>query len=249
MPLIKAQQAERVTDDAIVLDLGDLHRQGEQLKSRAKQIASDILREAQDQARQMTAEASESGQKQGYDAGYAQGLAEGRQAGADEALQQHKQQFEALSQTWATALDQWNASREHMMVEARQQLLHLACDLARRIVHRLPQIDPAVIEDQLAAAVGHVTHPSDMMIRIHPEDRPRVEQVWPKIAKRLNDQPHVQWIEDDQLTRGGCIVKQQAGEVDATLEVQLQRMIELILPDAAKPTEDQDRTAESKKAK
>jgi flagellar assembly protein FliH len=230
MPLVKEQNADLVQHEAIVLDLGDLRKQAEQIRDRARRQAGQILVEARQEAERLTAEARESGRQEGLEAGRAQGEQAGREAGHAQALQQSAEDLSKLQQGWTAALERFDAERSQMMLEARQSMLELAIALAGKIVKRVPEVDPTVVHDQLAAAIEQMARPADVTVHIHPDDRPVVEQAMPELTARFGDLQHVTWSTDASIDRGGCRITYGKACIDATLDRQLQRITESLLP-------------------
>jgi flagellar biosynthesis/type III secretory pathway protein FliH len=249
MALIKSKQADALAHDAIVLDLGDLRRQANVLQEKAHADAQAIIDNAHQEtehirvaATQRTAEADsicEAAEKRGFEEGFAKGHTEGLEAGRlvghAEAFKQSAEALEQLQAAWVEAADHWDNDRLRMLQEARQSMLAVAVSMAEKIVHRVPQVDPTVIQDQVAEAVRHIAQPQDAAVHIHPEDRTLVEEALPLILKKLGTTEHVRLIEDATLERGGCQVTAGQGVVDAQLNAQLERLIEAMLPLADAP--------------
>ena len=80
MPVIRKEDAQAVSRGAIVLDLGDLHRQGEAIIAQAQQKADEILKSAERQRQRLLEGAAEYGRTEGY----AKGLADGHEQGVAE---------------------------------------------------------------------------------------------------------------------------------------------------------------------
>lgn len=230
MAMIKSNQAGQMMRDVIVLDLGDLRKQADQIRQSAHDQAQQILAEARQQAGKMTAGAEEIGRRAGYEAGRTEGLEAGRQAGHAEALEQSTQALQQMTEAWTAALRHWDSQRHDMMIEARQSLMRLAVEIAAKIVKRVPRIDPMVVSEQLASAIEQVTRPSALTVRIHPEDRPLIEQALPALVDAAHQVDDAELVDDDRLARGGCVVESGQGKFDATLDGQLQRMVEALLP-------------------
>jgi len=231
MALIKSQHADDLAHDAIVLDLGDLRRQARVLMDRAKLEAERIVAEAKQEAEQLTAGA----EHKGYEAGHARGLEEGRTAGhaagRAEAIAEYRQQLDQLQEAWVHAARQWDADRRTMLLEARQSLLALAIQLAEKIVRRVPKIDPSIVVDQVAEAIEYVARPCDVTVRVNAQDRPLLDDAMTQLIDELGQVEHAHLVNDERITPGGCVVTYGAGHIDATLETQLQRVVDALLPD------------------
>jgi len=205
MPLYRGEQADHLIQDAIVLDLGDLRRQAEQLKARAREQADQIVAEGRAEAERLTANAEQAGYEAGFARGQPEGYQQGLEQGHAEAVANAREQLAQIADAWIAAGQQWDADRRQMLLDARQSMLELALEIAQRVVKRVPQVDPTVVEDQLAAAIDQMARPADVRIRIHPDDRPLIEEAMPRLAETYESLGHAHLIDDE-----GKATKQQA---------------------------------------
>lgn len=236
MPVLKATQYDQpFAKDAIVLDLGDLGRQAARLRSAAEAKAAQIVSEAEQKAAHLVEGAEQRGFEHGRQAGHEQGLAEGREQGRAEALAAASEELSRIQQAWSDVAGQLDGHRREMDREARQAVLDFALKLSERVVHRVIEVDPTVVVDQVAGALGHVMRPLDVVVRINPQDKPLLEKALPELMSEFRHFEHIHLVDDENVSCGGCTVSYGEGEIDATLEVQMQRIIDLILPSAEDP--------------
>src|SRR5690606_8930401 len=130
MPVLKAQEHQPYTKDAIVLDLGDLGRQAARLRMAAEAKAAEIVTAAEQQAAQIIAGAETKGFEQGRAAGIEQGLKEGREQGRQQALGEVREQLKQVQTAWIDVAQQLDNGKKEMMLEARQAALSFALKLA-----------------------------------------------------------------------------------------------------------------------
>lgn len=234
MAIIKGQQAIRLVKDAIVLDLGDVARQAQRLRQAAEDQARKIIEDAQRQAQNLQQRVHSDSSKEGYDQGFASGLEEGRrqghQEGQLESLEQARQEHERIQQQWLVALDGWDIQLHQLQRQARHEVLHLALGLAQRVVRRAIEVDQDVVCRQLDDVLSHVLRPVEVVVRICPDDRPTLEQAMPRLMGKFPQFKQVQLVEDETVGRGGCVVDYGQGQIDATIETQMQRLLDLIMP-------------------
>jgi flagellar assembly protein FliH len=231
MAVIKSTQSSPLLKNAVVLDLGDLSRQAEHVRTEAGQAARAIVLQAQQQARGLTAHGRQEGLAQGLVEGRARGLEEGRKQGRSEALAQSAQELEKLQKAWTEAASHWDQQRQDLEREARQAVLDLALRLGEKITRRMAQVDPTVVADQLAHVLAQVLTAQDLMVRVHPADRPTLEQAMPRLVAQFPRFRHLHLVDDAQVSRGGCVVACGQGSISADLDAQLSRVAELLLPD------------------
>src|SRR4051812_37190101 len=133
MPVMKAQQAAKSRESAIVMDLSDLEREAGQILNHARAQAAQILADARAAAGRETLQISADARIAGHQDGHQAGLIEGRQQGHDEALAQFQQQFKDLAARWSGSLD---LLQQHMPVhvaDARADLVKLALRIAEKV--------------------------------------------------------------------------------------------------------------------
>ena len=232
MPVLKTNNSG-FARDAIVLDLGDIGRQAAKLRAAAEAKAAQIAADAEREAQRLIEGAQTQGHEQGHAAGYQQGLEEGREQGRQEAFTQAAEELGQIGAAWTEAIGQIDAGRHELDRQARQAVLELALKLAAKVVHRVVEVDPAVVADQVGAALAHVLRPLDVSVRIHPDDRPALDAAMPDLMTEFRHLQHIGLVDDPAITRGGCIVTYGQGEIDATLDMQLARLTELMVPGEA----------------
>jgi flagellar assembly protein FliH len=231
MTVIKSAQSAPLLKDAIVLDLGDLSRQAEQVRAAAGKAARAILLSAQQEAQKLTGNARQEGLAQGLAEGRAQGLEQGRQQGRAEAITQSAAQLAKLQQAWTHAAEKWEAQRADMERQARQAVLELALRLGEKVTRRVVQVDPTVVADELANVLAQVLGTQDLSVRLNPLDRPTVEEALPQLLAKFPQFKHIHMVDDALVERGGCVVGCGQGSISAELDVQLGRLAQVLLPD------------------
>lgn len=237
LTVIRNKDAAGHLKNAIVLDLSDLGRQASVLKQRAQADAEHIVAHAHARATKLVDEASVAGHEEGHRKGYTEGCQKGREQGRVEAIEESRSDIEHLIESWSRALDDFEQIRQTLQVQARQDVLQLALNIAQRIVYRIVEYDPSVIADQLAEAIKLTASKTAIIVTVHPADLERSREILPEIANRLADGADITVLTDAQLSPGGCIIRAGQGEVDATIETQITRITEALLPAAPMPAE------------
>ncbi len=231
MALIRSRQAAAMVREAVVLDLGDLARQGEAIRQRALAQADQILTEARNEARRLAQSAAQQGQAEGYKRGFTEGQAKGAEQGRQEALSRHSTALETLLKQWTDALNEFIESRQGLQVEARLDVLRLSLAIAERIVFRTVELDPTVIEDQMAEALSLLARRSAVTFRVHPSDLEQARGVLPQLVAQMHQCEHASIVADEALTPGGCVMQAGLTTIDASIETQLDRIVSALLPD------------------
>jgi flagellar assembly protein FliH len=164
---------------------------------RVEKISQDEIQKIKDQAYQ-----------EGFQKGHADGLSQAQQeitnkvAILESMLQQLAEPIQACGE------------------QTQQELLQLAFAISRQIVRRELKQDPtqliAIIRDALKLLpVGA----KNIQVELHPEDAKVIKNVLPIDE----DSPDSRWklVEDPSMERGGCLLKTDNSNVDASVDRQV----------------------------
>jgi flagellar assembly protein FliH len=231
MALIRHAEFVNAGREAVVLDLGDLMRQGERIKAAARAEADRIAAAAREERERLLAGAADEGRKAGFEQGLAQGLTEGERKGREEALADAKPRLEALVTRWSEALAAFEAAREDMLRDARRDVVRLAALAAEKLARRAVRLNESSAADQLAAVLGLIVRPTRLVVAVHPGDEAIVREAAPALVEKLSAGSHVEFVTDPGLTPGSCVARTPGGgEIDASIQTQVDRMLEALLP-------------------
>jgi len=231
MALIKNAEAGTLTRDAVVLDLGDLAREGERVRAQAEAEARAILERAGKDADRIIEEAMERGFEEGRKAGAEQGRAAGYEAGRNEAYEEQFSELRSVVAGWGGALDIFEAARDRLLREARRDVVELAVRVAERVVKARVEADGGCAARQLEAALALTLDATALRVEVNGADHESVSEALPGLLARLSASPNVEVTTSDDVERGGCRVRADAGVIDATIGEQLRRVTEELLPD------------------
>jgi len=208
----------------------DIEEQARAILLRARGRAEELIKEGQAQGEIIRTRAALEGMAQGKKAGFEQGSAEGRKSGHESALAEHRAKLTDLVNALSGAAAELSASRNRLEIEAESEVLKLAVAIARRVTHRQASADASVVGDSLANAMKLVVHASDVRIAIHPSSRVTLEDSLPRLKLQWPSLDHVELIEDATISPGGCRIFTRAGEVDANLDGQIDRIAAELVP-------------------
>ena len=231
MALVKRADTETLARSALVLDLGDLRRQADELERRTREQCELLIADARAERQRILAGASEHGYADGFAKGLAAGVEEGRRRGHDEAVAAAVDGCKAVQSGWEAALVDFVARRDDMLTQAKNEVLMLALEIARRVLKRVVETRPGVAADQLEAALSMVMRPSTLVVEVHPEDEAIMSVMMPRVGERLSASAHAVLRTRDDLSRGSVILRSEGGEVDASIDTQVRRIIAEIVPE------------------
>lgn len=230
MALIRQRDADRIAKDAIVLDLGDLRRQGEEMVAQARAKAALIMQEAQREREAIVRTAFAQGVQEGRTEGHAMGL----EAGKTAAHEARKAELVRIEAGWSAALAAFLGEREGLMASAREDLLRLAIEIARRATTRVLASDTAVTGELMAEAIASAARATKLVVCVHPDDELICREVLPGLMARFPECEHAEIRPDAALSRGSVVVRTPGGgEVDASISTRLERIATALVPGGA----------------
>jgi flagellar assembly protein FliH len=210
----------------------DIEIEAHTLLARARRAAELLLADAQKEAESIRTAAKAEGFAQGHRDGIAKATQEGRTTGHQAALADHKSQMTAVWSALSAAVTQIDADRRDLESFALGEVVQLALGIARRVTKRQAQIDPSVLTENLKEAMKLAVHSADVRLAINPAQRetlnrelPNLQLSWPKVK-------HVELTDDPAVAVGGVKITTRHGELDAQIDVQLDRVMTDLMPPA-----------------
>src|SRR5262245_5630508 len=163
---------------------------------------------------------------------YTEAFAKGHEAGLAKARQETQAQLEQLKSQVAMlerTLGTLAQPLQQMDGDVEQQLAALAMIIARQLVRRELQLDPAQVIAVIRETVALLPVATrDVRVHLHPQDAAVVRE---RLATPASDRA---WsiVEDPVMTRGGCRVTTDTASIDARLETRIHAVAVAVLGEA-----------------
>jgi flagellar assembly protein FliH len=149
-------------------------------------------------------------------AAYQQGVAAGEQAGAQKAAAQLAPAMQRLS----SVIQELANARAQARREAEESMVELALAVARRILMREIATDPEAVLGLVKSALERINAREVHRLRLSPEDAEMVRQNRDVISLP----PSVEIAADPGLKPGSALFETARGEVDASVQTQLEEI-------------------------
>jgi len=140
--------------------------------------------------------------------------------GAKKALEQAKNEVTAANDRLAQALREVVALKRRVRTEAESDVVKLSLAVARRILHRELNADPDSIQGIVYAGLQKLQNRQILSIRISPASLGSVRAAFEKAGLL----PDLSILPDPKLRNGDIIFETALGELDASVESQLQEI-------------------------
>lgn len=154
----------------------------------------------------------------GFDDGARSGFEQGEKAGAEAARQSLVHGLNSCG----AMLKEIEGLRRKAAAELEAELVQLALAVARKIVQREIDLAPETVAGIVRQALGRVEHAARIRIRLNPDDLTLLTEISPPLMAGRPEAGRVVLEADEGVTRGGCLIETDSGEVDARIERQFQ---------------------------
>ena len=144
------------------------------------------------------------------------GVEDGLRRGREEAGGEVKKAFDQLGH----AIEELAKMKRHLRQEAEHELVKLSLAVARRILYRELSTDPSSIEGIVHAALQKLQQREASKVRVWPAAVPAVRAALERIGSRSG----IEIVPDPGLATGAILFETSVGELDASIETQLQEI-------------------------
>ena len=142
------------------------------------------------------------------------GFRQGEKAGMEIA----EKKAEAIMRRYGDSIRDLGRYKTSLYGQVEREVVRLAVEVARKIVHREIQADPEVIQTLVKVALDRVAGRSVVTVRVNPIDYNFLLDKQRGWAQEEGVTHEVTLVSDKAIERGGCLVQTECGDVDARVE-------------------------------
>ena len=203
------------TKDKEKKDFIPLKEREENFKKRKE--AEDILKDAHKKVVLLEQEA--------YEKGFAQGEKDGLELGEKKALK--------VLENIENLFTEISNLKKEIIKHHEKEILELIFSILKKILHDHVDIDEKTIKNIVVRALNVTSEKSKIVLKVNPEDFNFVEKLRPEFLTKFKELKSITVTSDPSIAKGGCFLETPYGDVDATVETQLERIYQS-LKDAKK---------------
>lgn len=122
-----------------------------------------------------------------------------------------------------SATQQLHAQRDCWLNQCQEETVRLGIAIAERLLRRTLTAHPEAVIDLVRSALECSVGADRVNIRLHPADTELVTSLQSESSTKLD------FVADDSLERGDCLIETSNGRIDARREVLTQRIAEELL--------------------
>ncbi|MFO7578187.1 MAG: FliH/SctL family protein [Pelovirga sp.] len=150
-----------------------------------------------------------------------QALQDAYARGQRDALESAGAGLEQTAQHLARVLAEVDQLRSTLIRRSREDMLRLVMAIAEQVIHQEISVQPAIVTRIIEQALQASVRADHYRIHINPADLAAVNEQKPLFLASISGLKNLIIEADQNITRGGCRVESDLGEVDATIESQL----------------------------
>jgi flagellar assembly protein FliH len=143
---------------------------------------------------------------------YENGFAQGEKAGMEIA----ERKIEVVMRRYSESIMELGKLRSALYGQAEREVVKLAIEVAKKIVHREVQADREIIETLVHVALSHVAEKSAVTVHLSPLDYNFLLEHRAELNQ--SEGRDISLLADQSIERGGCLIQTECGDIDARIE-------------------------------
>jgi len=165
----------------------------------------------------------------------------GHQEGLERGMAEARVRVEQALEAVAAAERAMAEMHDRYVVEAEAAAVDLAFQIAEKVIGTTIATDREAVLGVVSGALLRTTDRDHLVLEVNPGDFELVRDSAAELAARLGGISRMEVVSERRVEAGGCVVRTEAGEIDARVSAQLERVRQLLAeaggatPDAAEP--------------
>lgn len=153
-------------------------------------------------------------EQEAYEKGFAQGEKDGLELGEAKAAKV-LEKIEGL-------LEEVRRAKSDMIRENEHNITALVFEIARKVIHSQVEYDDTAVKGPIMNALMLTAEKDQVVLKVNPEDFAYVEKLRPQLSSEHRPLRSVTIHSDPTVGRGGCLLETSGGDIDASLDTQLE---------------------------
>lgn len=163
----------------------------------------------------------------------------GHQEGIERGLAEARVRVERALEAVAAAERAMAEMHDRYVADAEAAAVDLAFQIAEKVIGTTIATDREAVLGVVSGALLRTTDRDHLVLEVNPGDFELVRDSAAELAARLGGISRMEVVSERRVEAGGCVVRTEAGEIDARVSAQLERVRQLLAeaggttPDAA----------------
>jgi flagellar assembly protein FliH len=144
--------------------------------------------------------------------------------GREDAQREAFQQLGHASEMLAQALEEVSRLRGSLLQNSSNDMLRLVMSIVRQVLHAETSVNQQIILETIERALNMAVRTDYYHVRVNPADLETVTEHKPLFLASINGLKNLSFQPDPEIARGGCMLESEIGDVDATIDGQLDQI-------------------------
>ncbi len=145
---------------------------------------------------------------------YENGFRSGEKAG----MEISEKKTEVIMRRYSESILELGRVRPELYSQVEHEVVALALEVAKKIVHREIQADKEIVQTLVKVALNHVAEKTAVTVHLNPIDYNFILEHKAELAQSDHGVREVVLLADRSIERGGCMIKTECGDIDARIE-------------------------------
>jgi len=146
---------------------------------------------------------------------------QGREEGETRGREVFSAELTKIRESLRAALTDFAGERAVYFHQVEGEIVQLALNIARHILHREAQVDPLLLAGLAHVALKKIEKATDVVVRVHPQNAADWKSYF---AQQMNAPDVPSLIEDPALEPDRCVVQTSLGTTELGLELQFKEV-------------------------
>jgi flagellar assembly protein FliH len=156
-------------------------------------------------------------------------LTEAFNRGRQEGLTAVESKLDKTLQALVAALAEVNQLREKVARNSNQDMLRMVMAISEQVILCAVEAKPEILLSIIENALNSSVQADAYRIRVSPQDLALVNEQKPLFLASLSGMKNISFAADPTIKLGGCRVESDFGDVDATIETQLEQIRKVLI--------------------
>jgi len=228
------RSAERVSEEKKEEEEATLRRTVEQLRQENAALRTELDEERkrlEAERRNMTLKISQEAEKlrekalrEGYEEGYRRGAEQGKIEAIEAVREENIKKISSLVGLFESIHEELKNSLDVLLLANEAKLVRLWEKILSRLLFQRASLDEGLVLRVLKEILARASDRERILIYLNPSDLTYAESHSDELAELLRGVKHLEFIPDDNVDKGSCVVETNLGVYDARWRTQLEQI-------------------------
>ncbi len=164
---------------------------------------------------------------EGYKTGYEDGFKKGYDDGLKKGEEEVNEKIETIKSEYIKTFKKIENLRENIYKDAENEMVSIVKEAIKKVISSNINNSEEFILNVLKDTIKDNIESKNISIRVSPEDYEFLENSKEQLGKLFTGK-EFKLIKDNSITRGGCIIETDFGEIDSTVETKLEEVLKVL---------------------